>query len=68
VTWVPIVAWCVAAALALVVLGYCAYEIIWKTKRLQRDARQLQVLADRLTELRGELAEIQQRVAAGRSR
>jgi hypothetical protein len=62
VPWVPIAAWCVAAAVAVVVLGFCAYEIIWKTKRLRQDLRTLDALADDLTRLRGQLAEAQERV------
>jgi hypothetical protein len=68
VTWVPIVAWCVAAALAIVVLGFCAYEIAWKTKRLRTDLGTLQAHSHRLAELRAELAEVQARVAARGSR
>ena len=64
--WVPIAAWCVAATVALVVLGFCAYEINWKTKRLRGDLQTLQPLAEQLVEGRGRLAEAQERaVAAG---
>lgn len=62
--WIPIAAWCFAGVLALVVLGFCGYEIFWKAQRLQRDLRRLQGLGDQLTELRGQLADAQQRVAA----
>jgi hypothetical protein len=64
VHWIPIAAWGLAAAFALVVLGFCAYEIFWKAQRLQRDLRRLQGLTEQLTELRGQLAEAQERVAA----
>jgi outer membrane murein-binding lipoprotein Lpp len=64
VLWIPIAAWGAAAVVALVVLGFCAYEILWKTKRLQGDLRTLDALADQLTELRGQLAAAQERVAA----
>jgi hypothetical protein len=64
VIWVPIVAWGAAVLVALVVLGFCAYEITWKTARLRRDLRRLQALADQLAELRGEVAAVQGRVAA----
>ena len=66
--WLPIAAWCFAAVLALVVLGFCGYEISWKANRLQRDLRRLQGLTDQLVELRGQLAEAQQRVAAAGQR
>ena len=62
--WIPIAAWCFAAALALVVLGFCGYEIFWKAQRLQRDLRRLQGLDEQVTVLRAQLAEAQQRVAA----
>jgi outer membrane murein-binding lipoprotein Lpp len=64
VLWIAIAAWGAAAVVALVVLGFCAYEILWKTKRLQGDLRTLDALADQLTELRGQLAAAQERVAA----
>jgi hypothetical protein len=62
--WIPIAAWGAAVLAALVLLGFCAYEISWKTKRLRGDLRELQVVAARLTELRGRVAETQERVAA----
>ena len=62
--WIPIAAWGLAGVLALVVLGFCGYEIFWKAQRLQRDLRRLEGLSEQLTELRGQLAEAQQRVAA----
>jgi outer membrane murein-binding lipoprotein Lpp len=65
---IPIVAWAAAAAVAVVVLGFCGYEIIWKANRLRRDVGRLQSAADQLTELRDGLAEAQQRAAAARMR
>ena len=65
---IPIVAWAAAAVIALVVLGFCAYEIIWKANRLRRDVAKLQISADQLTELRDGLAAVQQRAAAARTR
>jgi len=64
VHWVPIIAWGVAALVTVVVLGFCAYEILWKTKRLRGDVRQLQAVADQLLELRGDLVRAQERIAA----
>jgi hypothetical protein len=63
-TWVAVGAWGAAALLAVVVVGFCAYEIIWKTRRLQRDVRGLQAQAAQLAELRARLVEAQQRLAA----
>ena len=62
--WIPIAAWGIAAAVTLVVLGFCGYELAWKTKRLRGDLQSLQGLADQLTELRRQLGEAQERVAA----
>lgn len=62
--WIPIAAWCAAALIAVVLLGFCAYEIAWKTKRLNRDLRAMQGLAAQLAQLRADIAEAQQRIAA----
>lgn len=62
--WIPVAAWGAAVLVALVVLGFCAYEISWKARRLQKDLRGLQSMADELTVLRARVAEAQERVAA----
>jgi hypothetical protein len=64
VPWIAVAAWGAAMLVAAVVLGFCAYEITWKAKRLQHDLRGLQDLAGQLTQLRARLAETQERVAA----
>lgn len=64
-SWVvPIAAWGAAVLIAVVVLGFCAYEISWKADRLRRDMRKLQATADELSALRAELSAVQERVAA----
>jgi outer membrane murein-binding lipoprotein Lpp len=68
VGWVVIVAWAVAGVVALLVLGFCAYEITWKANRLRRDAQRLQGAADQIEELRSQLAAAHQRAAAARQR
>ena len=50
--------------MAVVLLGFCAYEVTWKAKRLQRDLAALQGLAAQADELRGQLAQTQERLAA----
>ncbi|GAB2467213.1 hypothetical protein [Jatrophihabitans fulvus] len=50
--WLPIAAWIAAVVLGALVIGFCAYELLWKVKRLQRDVR-------RLTELTAELQTVQ---------
>lgn len=62
--WLVIGAWIGAAVLAVVVLGYCAYEIVWKARRLQRDVAALQGVAAELAGLQASLASVQQRIAA----
>jgi hypothetical protein len=64
VIWIPIGAWIAAAVIAVVLLGFCAYEIVWKTKRLRADLGELQALADQLQDLRGKLVVTQERLAA----
>lgn len=61
--WIPLVAWLIAAAVALVVLGFCAYELVWKARRLQRDLGQLQDLAGQLALVRDDVAAAQLRLA-----
>jgi hypothetical protein len=68
VGWLVIVAWAVAGATALLVLGFCAYEITWKANRLRRDTLRLQTAADQLNELRDGFVAAQQRAAAARQR
>lgn len=62
--WIPIGAWAGAALIALVVLGFCAYEIAWKSKRLRADLQRLAELATQSQELRAELIATQQRIAS----
>ncbi len=61
--WIPIGAWIAAAVVAVVLLGFCAYEIAWKTRRLRRDVAQLQAVSGQLTEIAGQLAGVRERVA-----
>jgi hypothetical protein len=64
VHWIPIAAWIGAVVVALVVLGFCAYEILWKTKRLRGDLADLQADAAQLTLLQQRLVQTQERLAA----
>lgn len=61
--WIPIGAWAGAGLIALIVLGFCAYELAWKTKRLRADLNQLLELATQAQDLRTELAATSQRIA-----
>lgn len=62
--WVPVAAWGAALVLGGVLLGFCVYEIRWKTKRLTGDLNRLQALGSDLHRLQGELAAVQERAAA----
>jgi hypothetical protein len=64
VVWIPIGAWLAALMTAAVVLGFCAYEIVWKAKRLRGDLQALQGMADQIADLRGQLSAAQERMAA----
>lgn len=66
-TWV-VVAWSAAGAIAVLLLGFCAYELSWKANRLRRDTVKLQAAAEQLGALRTQLAEAQQRAATTRQR
>ena len=58
-------AWAAAGFFAIVVLGFCGYEIAWKTRRLRADLRDLGTLAAQLTALRDEAMAAQARLSAG---
>jgi hypothetical protein len=62
VSWIPLFAALGALVIAVAVLGYCAYEIAWRSRRLQRDLQQLRELGDGFATLQGELAAAQQRL------
>lgn len=61
--WIPLLAWLGAVVFALVVLGFCAYEIVWKARRLQSDLERLMALGGALQALQGDVAAAQQRLA-----
>ena len=62
-SWIPLFAWLGAVLIALVVLSFCAYEVVWKTRRLQRDLRELQRDGVALAQLQDSLAGVQKRLA-----
>lgn len=62
-SWIPLFAWLAAVVIALVVLGFCAYEIVWRAHRLQRDLGQLQGDGVGLAQLQDRVAAVQQRLA-----
>jgi len=56
------IVWGVVGVVALVVLGFAAYELTWKIARLRRDAQALQTQLGELSDLSRALAEVQQRL------
>lgn len=62
-SWIPLFAWLAAVVIALVVLGFCAYEIVWRTHRLQDDLQQLQGDGVGLAQLQDRVAAVKQRFA-----
>ena len=61
---VVILSWVFALVVTLVILGFCAYELTWKLRRLRGDADRLsQTVAD-LVALQSRLANVQLRAAA----
>lgn len=61
--WVVGGVWIGAVVLAAVVVAFCAYELVWKAKRLNTDLDRLRADAARLTELQAELS-VRARAAA----
>ena len=64
--WV-LIGWGAAIVIAVVVLGFCAYEVLWKAKRLRTDLEQLQELGARLQLAAQDLGEAQLRATTLRS-
>ena len=55
--------WIGAVVLAAVVLGFCAYELAWKSKRLRSDLGELQTVSQGLAALRDDVTAAQSRLA-----
>lgn len=39
--WIVVGVWVLAIVVGVVVLGFAAYEVVWKAQRLDRDRRRL---------------------------
>jgi hypothetical protein len=59
---VVLFAWIGAVVFAVVILGFCAYELSWKSRRLQGDLGKLSALSSALTDLQREVAAAQSRM------
>ncbi len=53
-----------ALLFAVVVLGFCAYELNWKLARVRSDVASLQALGARLETVRADLLAVQSRAAS----
>jgi hypothetical protein len=51
------IAWAGAAVVALVVLGFCGYEVTWKRARLRADLRALAPVLDGLAAVQRDLTQ-----------
>jgi len=64
VSWIPLVAWLAAVVITALVLGFCAYEISWKARRLRADVEILQrVVGGGIAQLQGDAATARARLA-----
>ncbi|HZZ97225.1 MAG TPA: hypothetical protein VFE19_09425 [Jatrophihabitantaceae bacterium] len=61
--WVVGGVWIGVVVLAAVVLGFCAYELMWKSRRLTADLERLAGVSARLAGLQSELTAAQRRFA-----
>jgi hypothetical protein len=63
VAWVALFAWIGVVVFAVVILGFCAFELVWKARRLSRDLATLAALGERAQKLQADIAVAQQRLA-----
>ncbi len=64
--WVVAGTWIGAAVFALLVLGFCGYEVAWKARRLRTAQARLQELTGTIEQLQADMTSARQR-AAGRT-
>jgi hypothetical protein len=63
VTWIAIAAWIGAVVLAVVVFGFCGYELMWKANRLRADLARLTALSGELAAVQADLTAVSERGA-----
>lgn len=61
---IDVVAWAVAGALAIVVIGFCGYEIRWKLRRLRADLDELDVVIGQLRDVQADLGALAGRLSS----
>jgi Tfp pilus assembly protein PilN len=65
--WPLLLAWGFALLVAIVVLGFCGYELRWKIARAQRDASRLSTVLAEAAALQAQLQQVQARIAGARA-
>jgi outer membrane murein-binding lipoprotein Lpp len=55
VDWWVLGAWIGAVVLSAVVLGFCSYELVWKSRRLTTDLERLSAVSAKLAALQSEV-------------
>lgn len=61
--WVAVIVWAAAVVFAIVLLGFCAYEVWWKALRLRADLDRLRGLESPARQLGDDLRAAQERLA-----
>jgi hypothetical protein len=56
--------WIGVVVLGALVLGFCAYELVWKARRLQTDLERLAALSETVSAMQAEVERAQVRFAA----
>jgi len=67
VGWIVAGAWLFAIVFAVVVLGFVAYELRWKSQRLMADRDEMNVLVTELNQITADLQAAGRRAATLRS-
>jgi hypothetical protein len=62
VIWLPLGVWIGGVLLAIVVVGFSAYELNWKARRLRTDLARLAALSERVLQLQTQLGDAAERV------
>lgn len=61
--WLPIGAWMGVSVFAVVILGFCAYELSWKARRLKADFDAFTELGARAQQLQVDAAALAERLS-----
>lgn len=62
-SWLVLGVWIGAVVVAALVLGFCAYELVWKSRRLHTDLKRLTGLSETLTAMQADVQAAQRRLA-----